>query len=133
MTYRGLFPIFGCLAISIGGAEAQDQQLMIKLTGFEQVPAILSNGTGTFQANLSASPAFTLTYFNLSSTVTMAHIHFGQRGVNGDVVVWLCGGGGKPACPVTGAVTGTITAADVLAARPKEYARVTSRTCSALC
>jgi hypothetical protein len=35
--------------------------------------------------------------------------------VNGGISAFLCGGGGKPACPTTtGTVTGTIVAADVI-------------------
>ena len=45
----------------------------------------------------------------------MAHIHLAQKGVNGPVTVFLCGGP-TPACPSPGGtVTGTIVAADVLA------------------
>ena len=43
-----------------------------------------------------------------------AHIHFGQRSVNGGVAASLCGGGGKPACPQSGTVTGTVVPADVV-------------------
>ena len=42
-----------------------------------------------------------------------AHIHFGQRGVNGGVSAFLCGGSGTP-CPASGTVEGTITAANVV-------------------
>ena len=31
------------------------------------------------------------------------------------VVIFLCGGGGKPSCPASGSVSGTITPADVMA------------------
>jgi CHRD domain len=48
--------------------------------------------------------------------VLFAHIHLGQEGVNGGVAAFLCGGGGKPACPQeSGEVTGTIVAGDVQA------------------
>jgi CHRD domain len=116
MIERKLFLILACLTASTVPALCQNT-VNILLTGSQQVPAILSPGRGTFTATLTGtSPTFTLTYSNLSSTVTMAHIHFGQRGVNGAVVVWFCGGGGKPACPAAnGTVTGTVTAADVLA------------------
>ncbi len=51
-----------------------------------------------------------------SSRVTAAHIHVGARGTNGPVVVFFCGGGGRPSCPAAGeTVTGTITTASVLA------------------
>jgi hypothetical protein len=49
----------------------------------------------------------------------MAHIHFGQPGVNGGVIVWLCTAGptapaGTPACPQSGTVTGTLTPSSVV-------------------
>ena len=48
-----------------------------------------------------------------------AHIHFGQPQNVGAVVVFFCGGGGRPACPDgpghSGSVSGTWTAADILA------------------
>ena len=48
----------------------------------------------------------------MTSSVTQAHIHFGASRTNGGVMVFLCGGA-KPACPASGTVTGTLTAADV--------------------
>ncbi len=93
--------------------------LKARLDGFQQVPSILTDGTGTFRAKISedsTSISYTLTYSGLSSSVTAAHIHFAQPGVNGGVIAFLCGGGGKPACPPSGGtVTGIITAADILA------------------
>lgn len=47
---------------------------------------------------------------------TAAHIHFGQPGVNGGVIAFLCGGDDRPNCPgVAGTVSGVISAADILA------------------
>ena len=60
--------------------------------------------------------SYELTYSGLSSTPPLfAHVHFAQPNVNGAVSFFLCGGGGKPACPASTAtpVTGTISAADV--------------------
>ena len=34
--------------------------------------------------------------------------------MNGGVIAFLCGGGGKPACPADGVVEGTVTAANVV-------------------
>jgi hypothetical protein len=87
-----------------------------KLKGLEETPAVISNGTGTFSATPTATGfAYTLTYSGLNSSALFAHIHVGQRNVAGAVVIFLCGGGGKPACPPGGGtVTGTITAADVI-------------------
>ena len=58
---------------------------------------------------------YTLTYSDLEGgTVLFAHIHLGARDTNGGVIAFLCGGGGKPACPPAPAtVTGTITAANI--------------------
>jgi len=58
---------------------------------------------------------------NLAPTLSsarhrLAHIHYGPTKVNGGVMVFFCGGGGKPACPAStsGTVTDTITAADIV-------------------
>jgi hypothetical protein len=62
------------------------------------------------------SLSYELQYRNLEgSTTTAAHVHLGQTGVSGGVSFFLCGGGGKPACPATsGSVSGTVVAADVI-------------------
>ena len=89
-----------------------------RLNGLHQVPSVISNGTGTFSATLSSdgkSINYTLSYSHLSSTVHFAHIHVGQAFANGGVIVFLCGGGGKPECPAEGTVKGTLTAVDVMA------------------
>ena len=87
------------------------------LTGYEEVPAISTNGTGTFRATVNADATlidYELSYSGLSNAFA-AHIHFGQKGVNGGVSAFLCGGGDKPACPaMEGTVTGTVDAADVV-------------------
>jgi CHRD domain-containing protein len=72
-------------------------------------------------SKFSNSIAYTLTFADLSTTAAAAHLHFAQRGVNGGIFAFLCGGGGKPACPAAGGtVTGTITAADILAPSPDQ-------------
>jgi hypothetical protein len=89
------------------------------LSGYSEVPPISTMATGTFTANVTGNPAtidYSLTYSNLSSTASAAHIHFGQPAVAAGIVAFLCGGGGKPPCPATGGtVTGTIVAADIVA------------------
>ena len=89
------------------------------LSGYQEVPPISTVGTGSFEATLSAEGdelSYTLTYSDLEGgAVSAAHIHFGQRGVSGAVIAFLCGGGGKPACPAQPAtVSGTITAANIV-------------------
>jgi hypothetical protein len=60
--------------------------------------------------------------------VKFAHIHFAQRGVNGGVAAFLCGGGDKPACPQEGEVTGTIDANDVVGPAAQGIAGATATT-----
>jgi hypothetical protein len=88
------------------------------LIGYNEVPANSTAARGSFRARIDTvgqKITYELTYSNLSSTALFAHIHFGQRDVTGGVAAFLCGGGGKPACPATGGtVTGTIVPADVI-------------------
>ena len=97
--------------------EGDEGQFRAKLAGFQEVPPILTGASGTFKATLDSAGttlSYTLTFSNLSSTTVASHIHFGQRGVSGGVMAFLCGGGNKPACPVSGTITGTIMAADIV-------------------
>jgi hypothetical protein len=95
-----------------GGIEA-------RLAGLSEVPAVSSTGSGKFTAKISRdglTMTYRLTYRNLEGAVTnAAHIHLGQPDVNGGVSAFLCGGGGKPACPPSeGTVEGIIIGADVV-------------------
>src|SRR5712691_1025716 len=92
-----------------------------KLTGFGEVPPKLVDGHGRFTGTLSddgSSISWTLTWTGLTGPAQAAHIHFGQPQNTGSVVVFFCGGAGRPACPDgpahSGSVSGTWTAADVL-------------------
>jgi hypothetical protein len=89
------------------------------LKGYEEVPAISTTGTGTFQATLAtvgSDPVvrYRLEYSGLEGMVMASHIHFGQPDVNGGIVAFLCGGGDKPACPTSGVVRGVVDRADVI-------------------
>jgi hypothetical protein len=95
------------------------------LIGYQEVPAVSTLATGSFRAELIDDN--TLQYeltFSASElgTVTQSHIHFGQRSVNGAIVVFLCsnlgnGPAGTQACPTSGTISGTITSANVLGAQ----------------
>jgi hypothetical protein len=99
-------------------AQAQGWQhkdlLRATLSTFDQVPSVFAKSSGSFEAEINddGTISFTLSYADMSSSVVQAHIHFGASRTNGGVMVFLCGGA-KPACPASGKVTGTITAADV--------------------
>ena len=127
MTRRRVLVFLGCavvvaaaVAIMLGDrAFAQaGQTIQGGLSGFQEVPVISTTGTGSFVGVIVTGDTainYQLNYSNTQGTVSMAHIHIGQAGVNGGIVAFLCGGGGKPACPPTGPVTGTIAAADIQA------------------
>ena len=98
-------------------ALAASQSFGARLIGGEETPSISTRAGGFFSATLNEAETeleYVLVYFELEGTVSVAHIHFGQPGVAGGIVAFLCGGGGKPACPASGTfLTGTVTAADV--------------------
>lgn len=99
--------------------EADEGRLKAALRGYSEVPAVSSTGMGRFTARVHADGTaidYELSYAALEGAVTLAaHIHLGQKDVAGGVIAFLCGGGGKPACPPNrGTVAGTITAADVV-------------------
>lgn len=85
------------------------------LNGYLETPSVSTAATGRFKAWIGDdSIQFSLSYKNLTGAPLVAHIHFGRPDVAGGVAVFLCGGGGRPACPASGTVTGTIVAADVV-------------------
>lgn len=93
------------------------------LNGFEEVPALSTPGNGEFNARISNNQTqiqYELSYEDLESPVQQAHIHLGQKGVNGGISVFLCsnlgnGPAGTQPCPAAPAtITGTITAIDVI-------------------
>jgi hypothetical protein len=101
--------------LAAGAAET----LHADLTGYEEVPAVSTGASGTFRAKIANDESaidFELTYEGIEGgNVLFAHIHVGQLSVNGGVSAFLCGGGGRPACPSPGGtVTGTILPADVI-------------------
>jgi hypothetical protein len=100
-----------------------------KLKGFEEVPAISTEGNGKFKARISKNPTmidWELSYADLegvdaTGAPLQAHIHFGAEHTNGGISVFLCTNlGNAPAgtivqaCPPQPAtISGTIMAADV--------------------
>jgi hypothetical protein len=100
-------------------ARRGDTDLRARLRGLNEVPPTNSPGSAALSATLSPDEStitFTLDFQGLTANPGAAHIHFGPPRVNGGVMVFFCGGGGKPACPAStsGTVTGTITAADIV-------------------
>jgi hypothetical protein len=113
-----------CLLAAAGSALAQEPiHLATTLFGREEVPALSNFGRGTFEGELSADLTeltWTLEFGPQGSPVTQAHIHIGQRGVNGGIMVFFCsnlgnGPAGTPACPeFGGTLSGSFTAANII-------------------
>jgi hypothetical protein len=111
----------------------------VQLTGYEEVPALSSAASGRFRAFIdddAGTIRYELSYSGLTGDVAMAHIHFGQPGVNAGISVWLCQTAGfvdpsslAPACVQSGTVSGLLTQANVVgpAAQgiaPAEFAEI---------
>jgi CHRD domain len=97
-------------------ANSQTERFSASLSGANEVPPINTAGTGAFEMTIQQGMiTFSLTFSDLSSPLGVAHLHFAPSKVAGGVMIFLCGGGGQPACPATtsGTITGTITAANV--------------------
>jgi hypothetical protein len=121
----------GSLAMSVAPAKAQE--FTATFSGFQETGAlnnesgsILSNGTAKLRLNVNKvaqTATFTLTFSGLSTPITQSHIHFGRVHTPGNVIVFFCsnlnnGPAGTQLCPqnaTSGTVTGTITAADIIA------------------
>src|SRR5262249_30195928 len=104
---------------------AKAQQLGALLTGYEESPSVSTTATGEFSATIDPHGqviVYTETFSGLQAPITQSHIHISQPGVNGSVVIYLCQTPTKPdptglapQCPQEGTVSGTITAANVIA------------------
>src|SRR5215471_8838740 len=95
-------------------------RLSARLTGFQEVAPKNTTARGTFSATISEDRSritWTLTWEGLSGPPIQAHIHIGQSGVNGAVVVFFCGAAPNPpntkgACPqqTSATISGFFTA-----------------------
>jgi hypothetical protein len=104
-------------------------RIAAELSGYQETPlTINTKGSGEFTATIQdhgTAITYQLTYRDLSSPVTQAHIHFGRPGITGNIVLFLCANS-PPITPPTGVptpqpcpaqpatITGTLTAADVI-------------------
>ncbi len=105
------------LALSNPIVHAQFSSEDATLLGSNENPPLFSDGFGSF--SLQIPPAgdllFSMFYISVPTPVTMAHIHLGNPGTNGPVVVTLCGTPDR-ACPESGTpLVATIAASEVQA------------------
>src|SRR5688500_9533828 len=117
MKHAALLPL---LLLPLSAPDAQNRNFKATLVGFQEVPAPTAAG-GQFQARISDDGAaihYQLSYRALEGAVSMAHIHLGQKSVNGGIAVWLCSNLGTPGvqpCPTPPAtISGIVMAADVV-------------------
>jgi hypothetical protein len=109
----------GLALIALAPIASGDESRSFKasMDGYLENPSISTPATGEFRAKLSGDGetlSYGLELQGFLETPLFAHIHFARPDVNGGVIAFLCGGGGKPACPADGVVEGTVTAADVI-------------------
>jgi CHRD domain len=114
----------GTLVPVFGDAGSAQQVTAERLRGGNENPPVISEGSGNFRVQIQ-NGNFRLRYDVAAeeSDVTQAHLHIGNPGTNGGIVVFLCtNDGNTPAgatvreCPASpGEVTGQILATDVQA------------------
>jgi hypothetical protein len=121
---RVFVPVMAGLLVTATAAKAD--QIRALLTGYEETPAAVSTtGRGVFVATIDPDGDaihYRETFSGLQAPITQSHIHVGQLSITGSVVIFLCQTatnpdptGLAPQCPQEGTVSGTITAANVIA------------------
>jgi hypothetical protein len=121
MHYRVLIATLGGLLTLATVAKAE--QLGAVLTGYEESPSVSTTAKGAFDATIDGNVIhYREAFTGLQAPVTQSHIHIAQPGVNGSIVIFLCQTaanadptGLAPQCPQEGVISGTITAANVIA------------------
>jgi hypothetical protein len=124
---KSLYPqtiALSALLMAAPTAWADTQEVRANLRGFSEVPSISSAASGQFHAVIdrrAGTITYELSYSGLTGDVAQAHIHVGQRSVNGAVSVFLCQTeaspdptGLAPPCPQRGKVTGLLQAANMV-------------------
>jgi len=118
--------VLGAVAVAAVAIAHDRGAFKARLSGFDEVPAVITDGNGRFEARISRTEQkieYSLSYDRLNATVTQAHIHIGQELVAGGISVWLCANNppitaappGTQACPPAPAqISGTITPANVV-------------------
>ena len=115
------------MCLGLVGTPAVAETKHIKLSGFDEVPVVITDATGTFRGRIAhdgGSIEYVLTYEGVVGDVLQAHIHLGQTHTAGAIVVFLCTNLGNappsvnnptPSCPASpGEVSGTLTAENVI-------------------
>ena len=116
-VFLGLTMLF-CGAVGTATGQGPAVQWRATMFGTNEVPPIATAASGTFSATIQPNGdiTFSETFSGLAANATVSHIHFAPTDVAGGVMIFLCGGGGQPACPAatSGSFQGTIMAANVV-------------------
>ena len=114
--FRILLAVTASLLAAPAAHSQTERVFSASLKGANEVPPINSDGTADFRMSMQQGTInFSLNFADLTSPLAVAHLHFAPSKVAGGVMIFLCGGGGQPACPAatSGNITGTIIAANV--------------------
>jgi|RhiMetdeSRZDD1v2_1073273.scaffolds.fasta_scaffold00395_32 CHRD domain-containing protein len=133
MVRRALLPLVGtslamlALGVTAGDRHRNTFRAFAELVPTQEVPAVSSVAKGRFKATIDRANqtiSYELTYEGLEANPTQAHIHVGQRRVNGGISVFLCGNPPTvppvafpqpQACPPAPAtLTGVLTVANIV-------------------
>jgi hypothetical protein len=118
--------VLGAVAVAAVAIAHDRGMFKAKLAGFTEVPAVITDGNGRFEARISRTEQkieWTLHYEGTNTpNVLQAHIHVGQEFVAAGISAFLCTNLAPPAgaplpqkCPPAPAdISGTITPADVI-------------------
>jgi len=118
----GVVAVLAVVIVAIAAATRGGHGIKEKLTGYQENPALSTNGHGKFRLTIDRKAQemrYELTYGGLESPATQSHIHFEKKTNNGAIVVFLCSnlGNGPPgtqACPPNGGtISGTIRPANI--------------------
>ena len=85
-----------------------NRQVRARLGGFQEVPVVSTTGRGEFRGKMDGQTGevdYEFSFSDMQGTVVQAHIHLGQRGVNGGIMVWLCQSATNPAPAAVAATT----------------------------
>jgi hypothetical protein len=107
----------GLVALFVTAQSSAQSGVIVRarLNGFSEIPTLSTPARGEFVARITNDRiVYRLSYTDLPTTVTQAHIHVGATAFNGGIAAFLCAGT-KPVCPSpSGEVSGEIVAGDVV-------------------
>lgn len=133
MFRKALLPVLGtsltllALGVTAGDDRHRSFRAFAELVPAQEVPSVSSDARGRFKATIDRANqtiSYELSYEGLEAAPEQAHIHVGQRRVNGGISVFLCGNPPtvpdakfpqpQPCPPSPATITGVLTAANII-------------------